>query len=140
MADFIIIDGDQVNFLPSFGSAIIVPIPGTISGSGEATFNGKKVCIEGDEGSVEVANVPYIAPPYIGGMGTLKIVSLGSDQVAGHTNSGGKKVILKGSMFDAKLEVTSKGSDPVSGSPDPMSEYSGGKGMFINSNIKLNGT
>ena len=140
MADFIIIDGDQVNFLPTFGAAIAVPLPGTISGSGEATLNGKKVCIEGDESSVEVQNVPYVAPPYVGGMGSLKIVSLAGDQVAKQTNSGKKKIILKGSQFDAKLEVTAKGTDPSTGSPDPMSEYSGGKGMFITSNTKFSGT
>lgn len=140
MADFIIIDGDQVSFMPSFGAAIIVPIPGTITGSGDGTFNGAKVCIEGDESSVEVQNVPYIAAPYIGGMGTLKIVSLAGDQVAKHTHSSGTKVILKGSTFDAKLEVSVKGTDPSTGSPDPMSEYSGGKGMFITTNTKFSGT
>lgn len=140
MPDLIIIDQDQVNFLPSFGAAIIVPIPGTITASGDASFGSKKLCIDGDEKSVEVQNVPYIAPPFVGGMGTLKIVSLASDQLAKHTKSTGKNVILKGSQFDAKLEVSVKGTDPSSGSKDPMSEYSGGKGMFINSNLKFSGT
>ena len=51
MPDLIIIDQDQVNFLPSFGAAIIVPIPGTITASGDASFGSKKLCIDGDEKS-----------------------------------------------------------------------------------------
>lgn len=140
MADFIIIDGDQVTFLPSFGSAVIVPLPGQITASGAAGFGGKKICVEGDEKSVKVENVPYVAPPFVGGMGTLKIVALAGDQIAKHTQSNGKKVLFKGSTFDAKLEVTVKGTNPSSGVQDPMSEYAGGKGMFINSNPKFSGT
>lgn len=139
MSDFIIIDGDQVTFQPSFGAATITPIPGNISGSGKATVNEKAVCIEGDEKTVEVTNVPYIHAAFVGGMGTLKIVGLASDQLADHTKSGEEKMILKGSTFDAKLEVTVKAIDP-SGAQDPMSEHSGGKGEFITTNTKFKGS
>ncbi len=140
MSDFIIIDGDQVTFQPSFGAATIIPVPGNISGSGKATLDKKAVCIEGDEKKVEVKNVSYINASFVGGMGTLKIVGLASDQLADHTKSEGEKVILKGSTFDAKLEVTTKAIDPSSGMQDPLKEHSGGKGEFITTNTKFKGS
>ena len=38
MADLILIDGDTVNFLPTFGAAIVVTKPGTLTGSGPGTL------------------------------------------------------------------------------------------------------
>lgn len=136
----IIIDGDQVNFNFLFGTAIIVPIPGKITGSGSSTLQGKKVCIEGDEKSVEVQNVRYIAPPYIvPGEGIVKVIELASDQVATKTSDSNTKVILKGAKFKAKLEITRKASD-LFGGQDPNKEYTGGEGFFINANQKFTGT
>ena len=102
------VDGDKANFLPIFGAAIVVPQPGTLKGSGPATFNGKPLCIEGDESSVEVPGCMYMTPQYaIPGTGTLKIDKLAGDQVAQKTSTGGTSVMLKGSMFTAKFEVQS---------------------------------
>src|SRR5688572_189096 len=53
MSDVIIVDGDTVNFLPSFGAATVVPIPTTIKGTASKTkVTGKKACLEGDEKDV----------------------------------------------------------------------------------------
>ena len=51
MADFVLIEGDQTIFMPNFGAAVVVGSlqPGNLTGSGPATFNGKKICIDGDE-------------------------------------------------------------------------------------------
>ena len=50
----IIIDGDMVTFLPTYGSAVVTPIPTTIAGTAAKTeVAGKAVCLEGDEGDVE---------------------------------------------------------------------------------------
>lgn len=141
--DYIIIDGDSATFLPNYGAAIVVPQPGTISASGEASFNGKKVCIEGDESSVEVPGCMYMTPVYvIPGTGTLVIDALASDQIAAHTNSANTAVILKGKQFDAKFKVQSPAQQPTAGGPVPDSttEYGNGKGFFVNSNTKFKGT
>ena len=142
MSNLIIIDGDMVNFLPTYGSAVVVPVPTTIAGTAEkTTVTGKAVCLEGDEGDVQSAGCMYIAPPYvIPGSGTLKIDKLNSDQLTEKTEVEGKKVILQGGQFDAVFEVQSPAQQPTpSGAPvpDSMTKYSGGKGMFVPSNMKV---
>jgi hypothetical protein len=144
MEDFILIDGDQVIFLPPFGAAIVVPQPGKLEGSGPATHKGKNLCVEGDEGKVSVAGCMYTTPQYcIPGTGTLKIDALASDQKATKTNTGGKAVLLKGTKFTAKFEVQSPAQQPPPGPgspiPDPTSQYSG-QGMFITTNTLFKGT
>lgn len=144
MSDHILIDGDMVQFLPSFGAATVVVRPGTIRGSGPSTFKGKKVCVEGDEDSVQVQGCMYISGAFsIPGTGTLKIDRLASNQQAGHTRSGGKKMLLKGATFQAKFEVQSPAQQPTpSGStvPDPMNQYMGGQGQFITTNTTYKGS
>ena len=100
----IIVSGDVVNFLPPFGSAIIVPVPGAMVGSAATVMTtSKPTCVEGDEKKVVVPGVAYINGPHvIPGVGILTIDKLASDQLSTKTTSGGKKVILKGVQFDAK--------------------------------------
>lgn len=142
MPDVILLEGDTVSFLPSFGAAVVVPQPGTLQGSGPATVNGKKVCVEGDESKVSVAGCTYITPQFsIPGTGTLKVASLAADQKAQKTATGGKAVLLKGKQFTAKFEVQSpaKQPTPTGPVPDPTPQYSG-SGMFISTNTIFNGT
>jgi len=144
MADIILIEGDQVMFLPTFGPATVVVKPGKLEGSGPATINGKKVCVEGDEGKVEVPGCIYMTPQYsIPGSGTLKIDSLAGNQTASKTATGGKPVLLKGGNFTAKFKVDSQAKQPPPGPgspvPDATPEYSG-NGMFIPTNTKVMGT
>ncbi len=142
MGDFILIEGDKANFIPAFGAAIVVVKPGDLKGSGPATIGGKKICVEGDESKVSVPGCMYMAGPYvIPGNGTLKIDSLAGNQVAKKTSTGGKKVMLKGMMFNAKFEVQSPAQQPTPTGPVPdgTPSYSG-NGMFINTNMKFQGT
>lgn len=116
MTDFIVIDGDSVQFLPVFGVATVVVQPGTMQGSGPATFNGKALCIEGDEQNVSVPGCMYMTPQYsIPGIGTLGIDSLAGDQLANKTKTGDTPVILKGGQFTAVFEVQSPAQQPTSG-------------------------
>ena len=141
--DFILINNDIAQFLPSFGAAIVIGRPGTIRASGASSFNGKKVCVEGDEDSVQVQGCMYTSGAFvIPGTGTLKIAALGGNQTAQHTRSGGKKMLLKGSMFQAKFEVLSPAQQPSAAGPipDPMPQYTGGQGQFITTNTKYKGT
>jgi hypothetical protein len=143
MADFIIIDKDKVLFQSLFGAAIVTPKPGNITANGAATLGGKKLCVVGDEKDVQIADCVYMTPQYcIPGKGTVKIKALGSDQQAQKTQTAGKKVILKGSMFDAELEVTQPAKEPPKGPaapvPDATPKYSG-KGMFVTNNRKWKG-
>ena len=144
MADFVLLENDIANFLPAFGVATVVVVPGPLKASGPATANGSKVCVDGDESQVEVPGCSYMAPPHvIPGVGTLKIAALGGDQKATKTKSGGKAVLLKGSQFDAKFEVQVPAQQPPPGPgppiPDATPQYSG-KGTFITMNMKFQAT
>ena len=143
MADYILIEGDKANFLPNFGAAVVVVRPGDLQGSGPATLNGKKICVDGDEKKVSVAGCTYITPQYsIPGTGTLKIDALAPNQKAKKTNTGGKPVLLKGGTFTAKFEVQSPAQQPPPGPgspiPDATPQYSG-SGQFITTNTKFQG-
>lgn len=144
MADFILIEGDKANFLPNFGPAMVVVKPGDLKGSGPATINGKKICVDGDESKVSVPGCAYMTPQYsIPGTGTLKISALAGNQKAQKTQSGGKPVLLKGSNFTAKFEVQSPAKQPPPGPgspiPDATPQYTG-SGMFVTTNTKVRGT
>jgi len=142
MSDFILVDGDIVNFLPSFGAATVVPQPGKLVGSGEGTWKGKKLCVDGDEGKVEVQGCSYVSGPYVTpGTGTLKIASLAGNQKAKKTKTGSKAVLLKGQQFTAKFEVKSPASFQTQAGPqtDKVSQYSG-MGMFVTTNTVFTGT
>ena len=142
MSDLILIDGDIVNFLPNFGAAIVVVRPGTFKGSGPATLNGKKICVDGDEKDVSVPGCIYMTPQYsIPGTGTLKIAAVAANQKAKKTQTGGKLVLLKGGNFTAKFEVQNPAKQPQVPAPipDATTEYSG-NGTFITTNTKFQGS
>ena len=144
MPDYILIEGDKANFLPNFGAAVVIVQPGDLKGSGPATLNGTKVCVDGDEKNVSVPGCTYMTPQYcIPGTGTLKIDALAANQKAKKTNTGGKPVLLKGGSFTAKFEVQSPAQQPPPGPgspiPDATPQYSG-SGMFITSNTKFQGS
>jgi len=131
-------------FQATFGAATVVPQPGTLAASGPGTLDGKKLCVDGDEGKVSVAGVTYTTPQYsIPGTGTLKIASLAGDQKAQKTKTGDKLVLLKGSEFTAKFEVQSPAKQPPPGPgspiPDATPQYSG-QGSFTTTNSKFKGT
>lgn len=137
MVDFLLVDGDKVIFNPTFGEAIVVVQPGTLSGSAKETLNDKKLCVKGDESSVSVEGCMYTSPVYsVPGFGTLTIKQLAHDQVAQKKSSGGKPVLLKGGSFTANFQVqTPAQMPPPTSTPDPMPEYTG-SGNFITSNYK----
>jgi hypothetical protein len=143
MAKFILVDGDQAIFLPIFDVAIVTVRPGKIEGKGLTTIRDKKVCVVGDEASVQVPGCPYTTPQFsIPGTGTLKISQLASDQQARKTYSGDKAVLLEGGDFKAVFEVNqpAKQPPPPGGSPipDPMTQYTG-SGVFIATNKRFRG-
>jgi hypothetical protein len=143
VSDYVLIDGDQANFMPAFGAATVAVQPGDLSASGPANAVGKKICVDGDEGSVSVSGCSYMTPQYsIPGTGTLKIDSLASDQIATRCKTGGKKVLLVGSTFTAKFEVQSPAQQPNGSAPpipDATPSYSG-SGSFITNNSRTKAT
>ena len=144
MPDLILIEGDQVIFIPAFGPATVVVQPGKLEGSGPAAIQGKIICVEGDETNVQVAGCTYMTPQYsIPGTGTLKIAALAGNQKATKTATGGKSVLLKGGNFTAKFEVQSPAQQPPPGPgppiPDATPQYSG-NGMFKPANTKVMGS
>ena len=140
MPDFLIMQGDQAIFIPTFGAAVVVVRPGIMQATGQTTHNGKKICVEGDESKVMVPGCMYMTPQYsIPGVGPLKIESLAGDQLTKKTKSGDKAVIIKGSMFNAKFEVSAPAQQPAPPGPpipDSSPQYSG-KGQFVTTNVKF---
>jgi Contractile injection system spike tip protein len=142
MSDLVLMDGDQVVFLPAFSPAIVVVQPGKLAGSGPATIQGKAICVDGDETKVSVPGCAYMTPSHpIPGTGTLKIAALAGNQKATHTQTGGKLVLLKGAMFTAKFEVQSPAQQPTPGGPVPdgSPQYSG-QGQFVTLNSQVSAT
>lgn len=141
--DFILIDGDQANFSPTFGAAVVVPRPGTLAASGPGTLDGKKLCVQGDEGRLTVSGCSYVTPQFsIPGSGTLGIVALAADQSARLTRTGEKLVLLRGTTFTARFAVDVPAQQPQPPGPpvpDPTRQYSG-TGTFVTRNRKLRGT
>ncbi len=143
MSDYILIDGDIVSFMPNFGVAVVISRPGKLQGSGPATVNGKKICVDGDEKAVAVSGCVYMTPQYpIPGTGTLKIDGLAANQKATKTTTGGKAVLLKGSTCTAKFEVQSPAQQPTPAGPipDTTPQYIGGAGTFSTMNAKFQGS
>jgi contractile injection system spike tip protein len=151
MEDFIVIDGDSVQFTPAFGPAIVIVQPGKITAgqvfppaSDAFVIQGRRPCREGDEKSVSLPGCSYMTPQYsIPGTGTLKIERLNADQIATNTRIGGKRVLLKGSTFIAKFEVQSPAKQPPAGPgapiPDATPQYLG-QGRFVTTNASKKGS
>ncbi|MBZ0303939.1 MAG: hypothetical protein K8J31_29645, partial [Anaerolineae bacterium] len=97
--DQIIRSGDQAQFNPNFGMAILLaPAIGIITGSA-VTVNvaGMTACVQGDEATVIVPGIPYMSGSFVTpGVCTLTIQSLGPDQTSMKTKISGRAVILKG--------------------------------------------
>jgi hypothetical protein len=143
MPDTILIDGDIVNFDAAFTPGIVVVQPGKLAATGEATIDGKKMCVEGDEKNVSVPGCMYTTPAFpVPGTGTLKIDSLAPDQKATKTATGGKKVLLKGATFTAVFEVQSPAKEPPGPKPslEDLTKKYMGTGSFVSTNQKMKGT
>lgn len=133
MSNMVIIDGDALTFNSQFGAiTITLPPQPRISGSGEASIGGKKICIVGDEKQVSFT-VGYIKPPFITtpGKGTLTIKQLASDQQAELTMTS-EPMIVGGSQFTTQFQPTTPAQDPL-GKPDADLSPATGVGTFINS-------
>ena len=91
----IIRTGDQVQFMPNFGAAILLaPAITTITGTA-ATVSaaGMTACVEGDEKTVVLPGIPYMSGSFVTpGTCTLTIQQLGGDQLSRKTKIGGKAV------------------------------------------------
>jgi hypothetical protein len=135
MSDLVLKSGDQALFLPAFGAAVVVVMPGVLTGSGPLRVGGANACVAGDEASVSVPGCVYMTPQYsIPGSGTLSIERLAGDQLAATTSSGGKALMVKGSQFTARFQVAAPAMQPPPGPgspiPDSSPSYSG-SGLFL---------
>jgi hypothetical protein len=132
--DFVILSNDQAIFAPAFSPAVVVPVPGIITGSARMQSSGPMICVEGDEATVSVPGVPYTSGAFTTpGVGTLMILSLGPDQRARNATSGGRPLILKGTQFRARFQVTVPAVNPSPPAPDPVPIYFG-TGSFLTTN------
>lgn len=141
MSDYVLIDGDRAIFEPTFGAATVVVMPGTLIASGPATRSGRRLCVDGDEGSVQVQGCTYMTAMHtIVGTGTLEIASLAADQVARKSRSGDKALLLVGGRFVARFKVQIPAKQPTAAGPVPDATpmYSGG-GSFVTANTHFRG-
>jgi hypothetical protein len=117
---------------------VIAP-PGILTGTGRATVNGAIVCVQGDEASAMVVGAAYMTPAFpTPGLGILTITGLAPDQVSTKATTGGRAVLLRGSRFQAQLQVLAPAVNPGSGAPDPVPLYVG-SGSFMTTNVKAQG-
>ena len=140
----IIINGDMVQFMPTLsGGALMPPVPQMtpIEGTGTTKIGGEPICIEGDEKSVELKGMNYMAPGFpIPGNGTFKIQKLGGDQLTKKSKCDKKAIIVKGTVFTAAFKVDSpaKQLPNMGGAPDPLKQYTG-QGMLMATNMTVTG-
>lgn len=111
----------------------IIPIVG--SSTHTITPAGMKGCIEGDETKVRLVASYVILPEgyFIPGTAQATISKLNDDQLSTQTKCDKKAVILKGTEFEAKLQVMMPCMTPnkATGIPEPHSTMSfDGKGEF----------
>ncbi|CDG89738.1 hypothetical protein [Xenorhabdus bovienii] len=132
MSEAIVVDGDVLQFDPSFGDRqVIISIPGKISGTGHAQVNGKKVCILGDEKQVKVSATYITATHTTPGKGTITISALDASQQALQCTSGAA-LIIKGQKFTALFtpELPAMNNTVTPPQPD-VTTPSSGKGSFM---------
>jgi hypothetical protein len=130
----IVVNGDSLVFDPLFGNRQVTATgPARIVGTGQATVGGKKMCIAGDEGKIQVP-ADYVVPAggFANGKGVITIAALSPDQRANSAASGAA-LIVKGTKFQARFTPTVPAISPgVPPKPDPgFPSPSMGTGQFI---------
>jgi hypothetical protein len=136
-AKLVICNGDMLQVTinpPCVVPQLAAPVP--LVASGFSTVNDQAVCVEGDELPPSIKNVPlpYTSAAYVGGTGTLK-VTLNADNKTSTATDKDKKMLLKGSTFQAEFDVQSPAQMPTPGGPqpDPQPKYTG-TAKFITTN------
>jgi len=139
MGDNILTQGDQVLFTPAFGNAMVVVVPTNLQAtSTNVRINGKFVALQGDERTVIEGGCAYNAPPFVGGVGMVRIKALAANQTSQKVKCNRKALLLKGGSFQATFTVNTPALNP-SGAPDANPMYSG-DGNFIPQNMKVMGS
>ncbi|WP_212760544.1 hypothetical protein [Pseudomonas fluorescens] len=137
MSEWIIINGDTVKFDQMFDDRTVIAPLTTITGSGQATINNKKICILGDEKQVRLMNVPYTTPKHsVPGTGTLTIEALDPSQQARETSSG-EAVIIEGKTFKAQFLPSQPALMPPPASTPDLVSPSMGTGSFTASQQRV---
>lgn len=140
-ADYVIVMGDSIMWMNSFGMATtLAPPTGFVTASASVVKVTKKpVALDGDEKNWMSLPVPYTAGNFsIPGVGIAKVMMLGADQKTQTSKFEGKPAIIKGSNFTAVLMVMVPAMmvTPAGATvPDPMPMHMGGMGKFINTNM-----
>ncbi|MGJ0579610.1 hypothetical protein ACR71G_16410 [Xenorhabdus bovienii] len=132
MSEAIVVDGDVLQFDPSFGDRqVIISIPGKISGTGHVQVNGKKICILGDEKQISVSATYTTTTHTTLGKGTITISALDASQQALQCTSGAA-LIIKGQKFTALFtpELPAMNNTVTPPQPD-VTTPSSGKGSFM---------
>ncbi|MFM0742100.1 hypothetical protein PQQ51_33145 [Paraburkholderia xenovorans] len=134
MSSLVVAEGDTIVIEPTFGSRQVVLLePAFMSGSGEATIEGRRICVMGDEKRVEL-QAEYSIPGYSPGAGIVSVEILDGSQMAPCVSSGAP-LILMGQQFTARFTPTVPAvmSSPPN-TPDLM-EPGIGRGRFVTQQV-----
>jgi hypothetical protein len=137
MSEWVVINGDMVTFDKMFGNRTVISPPTTITGSGKATINNKKICILGDEKQVKIMNAIYTTPSHsVPGTGTLTIQALDTSQQAKKTSCA-ETVIIDGQKFRAQFLPTQPAMTPPPVSTPDAASPTLGTGSFTASQQRV---
>jgi uncharacterized Zn-binding protein involved in type VI secretion len=139
VADFVIVHGDMIMWMPTFGICTTLgpPTGMVIASAAKTKVTEKPVALQGDEMKWMSLPCGYTAGGFsVPGMGVAKVMMLGGDQTTKTTKVENKAAIIKGSNFMAVFMVMAPAMmpTPTGPVPDPMPMHMGGMGKFINSN------
>jgi hypothetical protein len=142
MNNYVICLNDQAVFNPAFppngtGAMVTVP-PFLMLATDDLKAQNIPVCLDGDQNLVIIPGCPYIRGVYfVPGTGIVTIKNLGVDQLSINTTYKGRRVILLGSVFEAKFTVVSPAWKPgETWIPDSTPSYDG-NGFFTTTNYKV---
>ncbi len=118
----ILVTGDMLQITvppPAIVPMVIAPVP-LIGSSTKVMIMGMPACLDGDELPAMLKSpVPYTAPPYVTpGMGSFQIMLLPTNKTAKGKDSS-KPMLLKGTTFQAKFQVSSPAMMPTPAGPQP---------------------
>ncbi len=123
-ADFIIKTGDMIKFtfLPPVAIIPMVAAPVPLIGTSKVLCEMVPMCLQGDElPPTLLSPMPYMTATHsIPGMGTLSVQILPTNMtLPAMTLNGGKPILIKGTPFVAKFQVTVPAQMPAAPSPIP---------------------
>jgi len=139
VADFTIVDQDEIVWMTTFGTCVTASPPrgSVVASAKKAEVIGRPPALVGDEARWESAPVAYIDGDFVTpGAGVARVTRLADDQKTTVVECEGRAVVIRGTLFEAEFHVTSPATKPTPGGPvpDPVAVKTNGQGRLVNRN------